>query len=144
MVPAPLSVSVATERSSTPAEMVMLAKDWLATLLSTRVPGPVLITPPPVYVTGELMVAEISTEAFKPISRAQVLGGKCWTTPVLANGKIYCRNAVGDVVAFPKEDGTRYTCIQAHTSQAGWQPPAAPALWNAAEESEPLQIEAET
>jgi outer membrane protein assembly factor BamB len=48
---------------------------------------------------GELMVAEVSTEAFKPISRAQVLGGKCWTTPVLANGKIYCRNAAGDVVA---------------------------------------------
>ena len=52
--------------------------------------------------------------------------------------------AVGDVVAFPKEDGAQYTCIQAHTSQAGWQPPAAPALWNAAEEDEPLQIEAET
>lgn len=52
--------------------------------------------------------------------------------------------AVGDVVAFPKEDGTRYTCIQAHTSQAGWQPPAAPALWKALEESEPLQIEAKT
>ncbi len=52
--------------------------------------------------------------------------------------------AVGDVVAFPKEDGTQYTCIQAHTSQAGWQPPAAPALWKAPEEDAPLQIEAET
>lgn len=52
--------------------------------------------------------------------------------------------AVGDVVAFPKEDGTQYTCIQAHTSQAGWQPPAAPALWKAQEEDAPLQIEAET
>ena len=52
--------------------------------------------------------------------------------------------AVGDVVAFPKEDGTRYTCIQAHTSQAGWQPPAAPALWKAPEEDEPLQVEAGT
>lgn len=51
---------------------------------------------------------------------------------------------VGDVVAFPKEDGAQYECIQAHTSQAGWQPPAAPALWKALEESEPLQIEAET
>ena len=47
---------------------------------------------------GELMVAEASPAAFKPISRAQVLGGKCWSTPVLANGKIYCRNAAGDVV----------------------------------------------
>jgi outer membrane protein assembly factor BamB len=47
---------------------------------------------------GELMTVEASPEAFKPISRAQVLGGKCWTTPVLANGKVYCRNAAGDVV----------------------------------------------
>lgn len=47
---------------------------------------------------GELMVAEATPAAFKPISRAQVLGGKCWTTPVLANGKIYCRNAAGDVI----------------------------------------------
>ena len=48
---------------------------------------------------GELMVADATPAAFKPISRAQVLGGKCWTTPVLTNGKIYCRNAAGDVVA---------------------------------------------
>ena len=52
--------------------------------------------------------------------------------------------AVGDVVAFPKEGGAQYTCIQAHTSQAGWQPPAAPALWKAAEEDESLQVEAGT
>jgi len=47
---------------------------------------------------GELVVAEASPKELKPISRAQVLGGKCWTTPVLANGRIYCRNAGGDVV----------------------------------------------
>ena len=47
---------------------------------------------------GELFVAEASPAGFKPRSRAQVLGGKCWTTPVLANGRIYCRNAAGDVV----------------------------------------------
>lgn len=47
---------------------------------------------------GILMVADASPEGFKPISRAQVLSGKCWTTPVLSNGKIYCRNAAGDVV----------------------------------------------
>ena len=33
-----------------------------------------------------------------PLARAQVLGGKCWTTPVLAHGRIYCRNAKGTVV----------------------------------------------
>jgi outer membrane protein assembly factor BamB len=47
---------------------------------------------------GELMVAEASPAGFKPMSRTQVLSGKCWTTPVLANGRIYCRNAKGDVV----------------------------------------------
>ena len=47
---------------------------------------------------GELIIAEPSPTAFKPISRAQVLGGKNWTTPVLSNGRIYCRNAKGDLV----------------------------------------------
>lgn len=47
---------------------------------------------------GVLMVAEPSPAGFKPISQAQVLGGKCWTTPVLANGRIYCRNAKGDLI----------------------------------------------
>lgn len=48
--------------------------------------------------TGELMVAPASAEAFKPIARAQVLGGKTWTAPVLSHGRIYCRNSRGDVV----------------------------------------------
>jgi outer membrane protein assembly factor BamB len=47
---------------------------------------------------GELIIAEATSAAFKPISRAKVLTGKCWTMPVLSNGHIYCRNAVGDVV----------------------------------------------
>jgi len=47
---------------------------------------------------GQLVVANGASDAFKPIARAQVLGGKCWTSPVLANGKIYCRNARGDLV----------------------------------------------
>ena len=36
---------------------------------------------------------------------------------------------VGDEVAYPDENGTRYTCQQAHTAQTGWEPPAVPALW---------------
>lgn len=47
---------------------------------------------------GELMVAPASPKGFEPIAKAQVLGGKCWTVPVLANGLIYCRNAAGDLV----------------------------------------------
>jgi outer membrane protein assembly factor BamB len=47
---------------------------------------------------GELIIAEPAPTEFKLISRAKVLTGKCWTMPVLSNGRIYCRNAVGDVV----------------------------------------------
>jgi outer membrane protein assembly factor BamB len=47
---------------------------------------------------GELIIAEATPEKFKPLARAQVLGGKCWTTPVLSNGRIYCRNAQGALV----------------------------------------------
>ena len=47
---------------------------------------------------GELIIAEASAEAFKPLGRAQILGGKCWTSPALANGKLYARNAKGDLV----------------------------------------------
>ncbi len=47
---------------------------------------------------GELMVGNISPKAFEPVSRSQVLGGKCWTVPVLAGGLVYARNARGDLV----------------------------------------------
>jgi outer membrane protein assembly factor BamB len=47
---------------------------------------------------GELVVAEPNPQAYKEISRSQALGGRCWTLPVLSNGRIYCRNSRGDVV----------------------------------------------
>jgi outer membrane protein assembly factor BamB len=48
---------------------------------------------------GELAIARANPEKFDLISRAQILPrSKCWTTPVLANGKIYARNANGDMV----------------------------------------------
>jgi outer membrane protein assembly factor BamB len=47
---------------------------------------------------GELVMVEPTPSAFKPLARAQVLGGRCWTMPVLSNGKIFCRNAKGDLV----------------------------------------------
>ena len=42
---------------------------------------------------------------------------------------------VGDEVAYPDENGTMYTCQQAHTAQTGWEPPAVPALWTAQDTS---------
>jgi outer membrane protein assembly factor BamB len=47
--------------------------------------------------SGELLVAKASPDGFQPTARAKVLDGKCWTVPVLANGRIYCRNAAGDL-----------------------------------------------
>ena len=37
--------------------------------------------------------------------------------------------AAGDVVAYPEAESTKYECLTEHTSQTGWEPPAAPALW---------------
>lgn len=42
---------------------------------------------------GKLGTAEVSSEAYKPISNFQAMGGKnTWASPVLANGRIYVRN----------------------------------------------------
>lgn len=61
---------------------VMVAKDHLI-VLSAR---------------GTLYFAPVSPEGFEPVFQMQALGGKCWTAPVLANGRLYCRNANGDLV----------------------------------------------
>lgn len=42
---------------------------------------------------------------------------------------------VGDEVAYPDENGTKYICQQAHTSQTGWEPPVVLALWTAKDAS---------
>ncbi len=47
---------------------------------------------------GELMIAPASPEKFAPSAKAKILDGKCWTVPVLANGRLYCRSAAGDLV----------------------------------------------
>jgi outer membrane protein assembly factor BamB len=47
---------------------------------------------------GKLVIAEATPDAYKELSSAQILEGKCWTYPVLANGRIYARNAAGDLV----------------------------------------------
>lgn len=55
---------------------------------------------------GELVVVEATPAGYRELARAQVTGGKCWTSPVLANGKVYVRNAKGDVVCVDvKGDG---------------------------------------
>lgn len=47
---------------------------------------------------GKLALAEASPSGYKELASAAVLEGKCWTSPVLANGRIYARNAEGHLV----------------------------------------------
>ena len=53
----------------------------------------------------------------------------------------------GDEVAYPDAESELYICLQAHTSQEGWEPPAISALWAPASEGgqeDPPVTEAET
>lgn len=47
---------------------------------------------------GELHLVTPSPDAFVSEASAQVLGGRCWTAPTLANGRLCLRNAAGDLV----------------------------------------------
>ena len=48
-----------------------------------------------VFDKGTLTIFDASPEAFKLRLRQTVMKGKCWTSPVLSNQRIYCRNATG-------------------------------------------------
>lgn len=41
---------------------------------------------------GSLVLVEATPSGYKEAARAQPLGGKCWTMPVMSNGRIYARN----------------------------------------------------
>ncbi len=47
---------------------------------------------------GELVIGEATPNGFKPALRQQVLGKRCWVQPTVANGRVFCRNNVGDLV----------------------------------------------
>ena len=47
---------------------------------------------------GQLSIAPAMPKEFKPVATAKVLTGKCWTVPVLSDGRIYCRNWKGQIV----------------------------------------------
>jgi outer membrane protein assembly factor BamB len=52
---------------------------------------------------GELCIAEASPAGYREKGRGRILTGKCWSVPVLANGKIYARNATGKLVCVELE-----------------------------------------
>lgn len=47
---------------------------------------------------GELIFAKANPSKFEPLSRTTLLSGRCWTAPVLANGRLYVRNAAGHML----------------------------------------------
>lgn len=48
--------------------------------------------------TGRLVVADATPEACTVVAQAQVLGGRCWSAPALADGRLFARNATGEAV----------------------------------------------
>jgi outer membrane protein assembly factor BamB len=56
--------------------------------------------------TGNLVVAEANPREYTELARAQVLGGRCWSPPTLANGLLYCRNAAGDLICLDLREDT--------------------------------------
>lgn len=53
---------------------------------------------------GVLTLFEASPEGFEPRFRQKLLDGKCWTAPVIANGRIYVRNAAGEIACVSLPD----------------------------------------
>jgi outer membrane protein assembly factor BamB len=52
---------------------------------------------------GDLIIAEASNEKYVPLARVPAAVGQNWTAPVLANGKVYCRNSKGLLVCLTFE-----------------------------------------
>lgn len=51
--------------------------------------------PPHLFVLtedGDLLIARATPDGFEPQTRAEILSDRCWSAPVLHNGRIYARN----------------------------------------------------
>ena len=54
---------------------------------------------------GELQIAPVSPDGYGYVFRQQVVPGRVWTVPVLANGRVYCRNEKGEVTVVDLRKG---------------------------------------
>ena len=48
---------------------------------------------------GELVIGDVSAAGFKAVLHQHVLPARCWVQPTFANGRIFCRNNTGELVA---------------------------------------------
>jgi hypothetical protein len=46
---------------------------------------------------GHLVLVDPDPDGYREIARAKVVDGKCWSTPTLADGRIYARSTVEGV-----------------------------------------------
>ena len=74
--------------------------------------GSVLITDGKLLVLtedGTLVLAKASPDAYVELARSAFLDGRCWTVPVLSDGRVYGRNADGKLVCvtLPKTHAVR-------------------------------------
>ena len=67
---------------------------------------------------GHLYIGQASPVAFQPTGTGRILTGRCWSVPVLANGKIYARNAAGKLVCVQLE--TTAPKVDAGSSAITW------------------------
>jgi outer membrane protein assembly factor BamB len=53
---------------------------------------------------GDLVLAEATPTEYTEVARSSFLDGRCWTVPVLLNGRVYGRNAAGNLkcVSLPR------------------------------------------
>ncbi len=67
------------------------------------------------------------------IYQASLGGGAVSDATTSAKGVVQLAGDLAGTAAAPTVPGLAvYQCAQAHTSQAGWTPPAVPALWTVA------------
>ena len=56
---------------------------------------------------GELSIVRATPAKFELLARTQAIGGKCWTSPALAAGRLYIRNAKGELVCLDLRPRTK-------------------------------------
>ena len=73
-------------------------------------------------ITYVVTTAHLTQEAWVP----PLTLGTLWAIPSDGSWAIGVAYSVNDEVSYEGDD---YKCLQGHTSQAGWEPPNVPALW---------------
>jgi outer membrane protein assembly factor BamB len=56
---------------------------------------------------GELVLAEADPQKYGEVSRSHNIGGRCWSLPVLADGRLYLRNSKGLLVCLDVRAGEK-------------------------------------